>query len=130
MAINYPEKPSQVQTLGILTLISGVINIVYTLSMVVATLLGALTTFGITLLCVPLVILPGILGIFEIIYANNLMANPPKTSKPSTTIAILEICCIITLQVIAPVVGILALVYYNDQTVKDYFSKLNSLQSI
>ena len=119
------QKPQQVQVISILTLISGVINIIYTLSMVVAMLVGALTTFGITLLCLPLVVLPGILGIFEIIYATNLMATPPKAVKPSTTIAILEICCILALQVIGPVVGILALVYYNEPIVKDYFAKIS-----
>jgi hypothetical protein len=120
------QKPQQVQIISIMTLISGVINIIYTLSMIVAMLLGALTSFGITLLCIPIVMLPGILGIFEIIYATTLMANPPRPVKPSTTIAIMEICCILALQVIGPVVGILALVYYNDPAVKDYFTQINS----
>ena len=135
MALNYPEsinpipeKPSQVQTLGILTLISGIVNIVYTLSMIGVLIINAIATLGIGLigfLCLPIFLLPAVLGVFEIIYGTKLMANPIKPVLPSKTIAILEICMIIGLQVFGPVVGILALVYYDDKKVKDYFAQLN-----
>ncbi len=136
MALNYPEsinpipeKPSQVQTLGILTLISGIVNIVYTLSMIGVLIINAIATLGIGLigfLCLPIFLLPAVLGVFEIIYGTKLMANPIKPVLPSKTIAILEICMIIGLQVFGPVVGILALVYYDDKKVKDYFAQLNA----
>ena len=127
-----PEKPAQVQTLGILTLISGIVNLVYTLSMIVVLIINAIATLGIGLIgffCLPIFLLPAALGVFEIIYATKLMANPMKPVLPNKTIAILEICMILGLQVFAPVVGILALVYYDDQKVKDYFARLNAIQA-
>jgi hypothetical protein len=129
-----PEKPSQVQTLGVLTLVSGIMNCVYALSATViymsVLIPGIIATLGIGLiglLCVPFFFLPAALGVFEIIYATKLMANPMKPVMPNKTIAILEICMILGLQVFGPVVGILALVYYDDQKVKDYFAQLNAI---
>jgi hypothetical protein len=139
MALTFPknpipvlEKPSQVHTLGILTLISGIVNIVYTLTMIVVLIFNAIITLGIGLigfLCLPIFLLPAALGVFEIIYGTKLMANPMKPVLPNKTIAILEICMIIGLQVFGPVVGILALVYYDDQKVKDYFAQVNAIQA-
>jgi len=82
-------------------------------------------TLGIGLLCIPLTICPSVLGIFEILYAVKLMANPPQPVKPSQVIAILEICCFLLGDVVGPVVGILALVFYNDIEVKTYFAHIN-----
>ncbi|MGZ9235328.1 MAG: hypothetical protein ACXW4E_07375, partial [Anaerolineales bacterium] len=69
--------------------------------------------------------LPTLLGVFEIIYAAKLMSNPPQTVQPSTTIAILEILSALVGNFFSVVVGILALVFYNDVTVRDYFARLN-----
>ncbi len=117
------QKPGMVTALTIMTLINGILNILYALGFTAAIVLG---TFGIGLLCAPLTILPAILGIFEILYAVKLLSNPPQPVKPSQTLAVLEIVCIITGNVISMVVGILALVFYNDTTVKDYFARINS----
>ena len=68
-----------------------------------------------------------ILGIFEIIYALKLLSNPPQPVRPSTTIAILEILCVLAGNVFSMIVGILALVFYNDPQVKEYFAKLNGI---
>jgi hypothetical protein len=53
------------------------------------------------------------------------MSNPPQQIQPSTNIAILEIVCLLVGNIFAVVVGILALVFYNDLTVKEYFARLN-----
>ena len=53
------------------------------------------------------------------------MSNPPQTVQPSTTIAILEIVSALVGNFFSVVVGILALVFYNDVTVRDYFARLN-----
>jgi hypothetical protein len=53
------------------------------------------------------------------------MSNPPQQVLPSTNIAILEIVCVLVGNIFAVVVGILALVFYNDLIVKDYFARLN-----
>jgi len=72
-------------------------------------------------------ILPTILGVFEIIYALKLLGNPPQPVQPSTTIAILEILTVFVGNVFSMIVGILALVFYNDSQVKEYFARLNGI---
>ncbi len=116
------EKPGMVTAIGVLTLINGILNILASFGLTVSIVLG---TLGIGLLCAPVTILPGVLGVFEILYAVKIMANPPQPVKFNQTIAILEICCILYGNVISMVVGILALVFYNDMTVKRYFATIN-----
>jgi len=113
-------KPTLVNVIAWMTLASGIVNLFWGL---IASLSVAVTVVG--LLCTPFTILPTVLGIFEIIYAAKLLSNPPQAVQPSTTIAILEIICILALNVFSVVVGILALVFYNDITVRDYFAQLN-----
>lgn len=124
---NNIEKPGMVMAIAVMTLVNGIINILAGLGLTASIVLG---TLGIGLLCAPITILPSVLGIFEIIYASQLLSNPPKPVKPSQVIAILEICCIIIGNVISLVVGIIALVFYNDPQVQGYFDRINSPSSI
>jgi hypothetical protein len=117
------ERPSNVTAIAILTIVSGAINIVGGCGVTISIVVG---TIGIGLICAPLTLLPCVLGVFEILYAAKLLSNPPQPVLPSQAIAILEIAMILFLNVISVVVGILALVFYNDQTVKDYFAEINS----
>ncbi len=119
---NMLEKPGMVTALGILTLVSGILNILTALGLTAGI---ALSTLGIGLLCAPITLLPGVLGVFEILYATKIIANPPVAVKFSQTIAILEICCVVFGNVVALIVGILALVFYNDAAVRAYFERLN-----
>ncbi len=116
-------KPGMVTTLGVMTLVSGIINILTGLGITAATVLG---TLGIGLICAPITVLPAILGVFEVLYALKILANPPVPVQFSQTIAILEILCILFGNAIALIVGILALVFYNDVTVKNYFERINA----
>ena len=118
----YNDSPNLVKTIAVLTLINGIINIFWGL-------IAAITvTASIVLICLaPLAILPTILGIFEIIYAAKLLTNPPQPVQPSSTIAILEILCVLTGNVFSMIVGILSLVFYNDPQVKEYFANLNGI---
>jgi len=114
------EKPTLVNVIAWTTLASGIVNIIWGLAAsgtALATIIG--------IICTPITILPTILGVFEILYAAKLLSNPPQAVKPSTNIAIFEIACIITGNVFAMVVGILSLVFYNDEIVRDYFARLN-----
>ena len=124
MSIPQPtsEKPGMVTGLAIGTLISGILNILLGLGWTAAIVLG---TIGIGIICAPITILPTILGIFEIIYAMKLLANPPQPAQPSQAIAIMEICTILYGGAIQAGVGIFALVAYNDPTVKSYFARIN-----
>jgi hypothetical protein len=114
------QKPTLVQVIAWMTLASGVVNLFWGLAAsgtALATIIGVI--------CTPITILPTILGIFELIYAAKLFSNPPQAMQPSTNIAIFEIASVITGNVFSMAVGILALVFYNDLTVKDYFTRLN-----
>ena len=114
------QKPTLVNVIAWMTLASGIVNLFWG----VAASGAALSTF-VGVVCTPITILPTVLGIFEIIYAAKLMSNPPQQTQPSTNIAILEIVCVLVGNIFAVVVGILALVFYNDLVVRDYFARLN-----
>ena len=116
------QKPTLVQVIAWTTLGSGIVNLFWG---IIASLTALATIVGIV--CVPFTILPTILGVFEIIYAAKLLSNPPQPVLPSTNIAILEIVTILVGNVFSMVVGILALVFYNDLVVKDYFVRLNGM---
>jgi hypothetical protein len=116
------QKPGMVQAILIMTLVNGILNILYGLGVTLAIVLG---TFFVGIICAPITILPVVLGVFEIIYAVKLLANPPQPVKPSQAIAILEIINVITGNIISAVVGVLALVFYSDMKVKNYFARLN-----
>ncbi len=111
------EKPTLVNVIAWMTLASGIVNILW----------GFIATLALiwTIVCIPFTVLPTILGIFEVIYAAKLLSNPPQAVQPSTTLAILEVICVFALNLFSMVVGILALVFYNDMTVKEYFAQLN-----
>ena len=114
------EKPTLVNVIAWMTLASGIVNLFWGIGLALTVLV---TIVGIV--CVPFAVLPTILGVFEIIYAAKLLSNPPQPARPSTNIAIFEILTILVANVFSMVVGILALVFYNDLTVKDYFARLN-----
>ena len=103
------QKPTLVKVIAWTTLASGIVNISWGLG---ASATALATVIGI--ICIPITILPTILGVFEIMYAAKILSNPPQAVQPSTTIAILEVVCVLVGNVFAMVVGILALVFYND----------------
>ena len=116
------QKPTLVNVIAWMTLASGIVNLFWGIAasgIMLATIVGVI--------CTPITILPTILGIFEIIYAAKLMSDPPQQIQPSTNIAILEIVCVIVGNLFAVVVGILALVFYNDLIVRNYFAQLNGM---
>lgn len=122
--INYQpqdEKPGEVVTISILTLISGITNIIAGLIYMTTIVIG---TLGIGLLCLPFFLLPIALGIFEIIYASKLLSNPPRKFKHAQLIAIFEITSILWLNIISVTSGIISLVFYNKPEIKEYLDRL------
>jgi hypothetical protein len=114
------EKPTLVSVIAWMTLASGIVNLFWGLAAsgtALATIVG--------IVCTPITILPTILGVFELIYAAKLLSNPIQPVKPSTNIAVFEIACLLAGNIFSMAVGILALVFYNDTVVKDYFTRLN-----
>ena len=116
------QKPTLINVIAWSTLASGIINILWGIGLSATVVLS---TIGFGLICTPITILPTVLGIFEILYAAKLLSNPPQPVRPSQTIAILEIVTLLAGNLFSLVVGILSLVFYNDQIVKDYFARLN-----
>jgi len=114
------SKPTYINVIAWTTLASGIVNLFWGLA---ASGTALATVIG--FICTPITILPTILGIFELIYAAKLFSNPPQPMQPSKNIAIFEIACAITGNIFSVAVGILALIFYNDNIVKDYFAGLN-----
>lgn len=118
--MNTQQKPTLIQVIAWMTLVSGVVNLFWGFAAsgtALATIVGVI--------CTPLTILPAILGVFELIYAAKLFSTPPQSVKPSTNIAVFEIAAVLAGNVFSMAVGILALVFYNDAEVKNYFARLN-----
>ena len=121
MNTTYPnQKPGLFTAIAVMTLTSGIINLFWGF-IASATALG--TIIGVV--CLPLTVLPTILGIFEIIYAAKLLSTQPESIQPSQSIAIFEIAMALGFNVFSMVVGILALIFYNDISVKEYFARIN-----
>ena len=118
--MNTQQKPALVSAIAWMTLASGIVNLFWGFA-----LSGTALVTIIGIICVPLAILPSILGVFEIIYAAKLFSTPPQVVKPSTNIAVFEVASILAFNVFSMAVGILSLVFYNDAVVKDYFARLN-----
>ena len=123
------QKPGKVQVVAIMTLISGISNILWMIFVGIFILIGGIASVGIGCLLLPLVIPPMVLAVFEILYAVKLLPTPIKPTKPSQVIAILEIVCILTLNLFAVATGVVALVMYSDPEVKAYF-EANAVQPI
>jgi hypothetical protein len=122
--MNTNQKPNLIIVIAGTTLVSGIVNLFWGL---VASMTAIGTIIGI--FCLPLAILPAILGVFEIIYATKMLSNPPQPLQPSYSIAVFEILCFLTGNIFSMVVGILSLVFYNDMTIKNYFAELNATQT-
>jgi hypothetical protein len=118
--MNPQQKPVLLQVTAWMTLASGIVNLFWGFAAsgtVLATIIGVV--------CIPITILPAILGVFELIYAAKLFSDPPQILRPSTDLAVFEIASSLAGNLFSTAVGILALVFYNDQAVKDYFARLN-----
>lgn len=118
--MNTEQKPGLVTAIAVMTLVSGIINLFWGF---VASATALSTIVGVV--CLPIAILPTILGVFEIVYAAKLLSTQPQPVQPSTPIAIFQILTFLMGNIFSMVVGILALIFYNDLTVKNYFDRMN-----
>ncbi len=116
-------KPRKIQILAVLTLVSGIANLLWMLGCTLWIILPlGFSSFGLGCLLLLVVIPPTVLGLFEIVYASRLLPGEFHGVKPSPTVAVLEILCILTVNIIPVLVGIAALFIYSDPKVKAYFS--------
>lgn len=124
MNISYSnQKPGLFTAIAVMTLTSGIINLFWGF-IASATALGTL----VGIVCLPITILPTILGVFEIIYAAKLLSAQPQPVKPSQSIAVLQILTFLIGNVFSMVVGILSLIFYNDVNVREYFNQISGVQ--
>lgn len=109
-----PKKPGKLTAIAVIMLVSGIFNCLYSLYYIV------LAPFT---MCLSLIVLPLILttGIMEIVHASKLLKDPIPVYKPATAIAVLEICCVLLCSMFAVVAGILALIFWGDPEVKQYY---------
>lgn len=113
------KKPSLVQAIEIMTIASGILNILAALTI---TTLTVVLTIGVGLLCVPVTLLPIVLAIFEIINGVNLTKLKAQNTK---LLAIFQIASILWGNVFSMVIGILILVFLQDDEVEAYFAEHN-----
>lgn len=120
-------RPGKVQAIAIMTLIDGILNILVGIGWGIGILGTVLATFGlgfIALLCCPVGIYAVVVGVLEILFAAKLLPDPPKVREFAKYVAIMQIVNIVSLNVLSPVTGILALVFANDPEVMAYFQSV------
>ena len=119
-APNTQSKPQKVQTIGILAIISGAINILLGLG-----LAAGLALSVVLICCAPLGALPLALGIFEVIYGIRLVGSgqQPVTHQTIQVLAILEIVTIIVGNIPSCIIGVINLLLLNDPEAMAYFGK-------
>ena len=88
-------KPQKLQTVGILMLISGILNVIAGL--------GIVTGFALSVVlicCIPIAALPLALGVFEVIYGLRLVGSGQERVSRDTlqTVAILEVASILRIE--------------------------------
>lgn len=114
------ERPGQITSIAVMTLVSGVLNLLLGFGLTAAVVLG---TLFIGIICAPITVLPAVLGVFEIIYGIKLLSDNGEPVKPSQAIAILEIITVLYANVISAAIGVIVLVLYSDEAVKAYFAE-------
>ena len=105
------QKPGQIQAVAIMMLVGGILGVL--------TFLGwAATCFG---LVWPGVYFELVVAILLIVRGSNMLNRDDQ--GPPRTLAILQIICIVNLDVINCVLGIVSLVMLNDPQVQAYYRK-------
>ena len=118
------RKPEMVTAIAVMTLISGILNMAWSIGVFVGAVILGLGTFLIGCVCLPLGLFPLGLGIAEIVYATRLMRNPAGSAvKPSYAIAVLEIIDMLVGNAFALVTGVMALIFYNNPSVRRFFGE-------
>jgi hypothetical protein len=118
------QKPDRLTTLAVMTLVSGILNLAWSALIFIGAAVFGIGTFLIGCICLPLGVYPLLLGILEILYAAKLLRNPvPSELKPAYHIAVMEIIDALFGNVIALIVGVAALILYNDPAIRRFFGE-------
>jgi len=106
-----PGRPGTVQAIAIITLVSGILNCILGVTLIIA-------TFFIWTLPAAFSI---VVGVMEIVYASKLLSDPVRVARPAKHIAVMEIVNIINGSATSLAAGIIALVLYNNADVQQFF---------
>ena len=106
-----PQRPGQIQAVGIMMLVGGIVGILVFLT-------WASTCFG---LLWPGVYFELVVGIMAIVRGASMLNQDDQ--PPPRGLAIMQIVCIINLDMINCVLGIVSLVMLNDPQVQDYYRR-------
>jgi hypothetical protein len=118
------DRPSRVTVIAVLTLSSGILNFIWSIGLCFAFILLGMGTFLIGCLCLPVALYPLLLGILEVVFAVKLFRRPaPPAIKPAYHIAVMEIIAALLGNIAALIVGVTALIFYNDRSVRGYFGE-------
>ena len=109
------STPGKVQAISIIMLVNGILNVLAGI-----TITGAAVASIVGLLCMPIAVLPLVLGIFEIVYASRMLSGKTVESNTIKTLAIFEIANILYGNVLSVVAGILNLVFLDDPETKAF----------
>ncbi len=117
------EKPGKVQAIAIMTLVGGILAIVLAVGWLAYIGLVGLATLGVGLLCC---LWPGpyyslVLGIMATIKGAQLLGKDGHLQPPPKGISIMMIINIVNGDVVNLVLGILNLVFLNDEEVARYY---------
>jgi hypothetical protein len=106
--------PTQIQTIGILHLIGGIMNLIAGASWTLAGFLNGLLTFGIgCVFCLPAFITIPV-GIFELLSGIKHLSSDHRGLKEPKTVAIAEIVSGLGCSMISMIMGIVTLTMLND----------------
>lgn len=105
------EKPGKVQAIAVMMLVGGIL----------ATLHAAILMITIYGLCWPGTYYSLVMGILAIKRASQLMGDRVPRQTPPSGIAIMQIINIVNCDAVNLTLGIISLVFLNDDEVKDFF---------
>ena len=117
-----PPKPGILEAAAILTMISGIVHILFFFGALVWLVIAGFASWGLACLLLPLAPVPLVLGIIEVRTALALLAHPVRAREPAKVLAIVQVCLILFGNAIALVTGVVALVAYSDTAVQSYFA--------
>jgi hypothetical protein len=121
---NPSRKPDRLTAIAVMTLVSGILNLFWSVGVFLAIILFGFGTFLVGCICLPLGVYPLVLGVLEIVYAAKLFRTPISPElKPAYHIAVMEIIDTLFGNLAALIVGVLALIFYNDLAVRHYFGE-------
>jgi hypothetical protein len=114
-------KPGKLQAMAIMTLVGGIIATISSIIWGIYAAITAIFTLGIGCICLIGPIYQMVAGILCIIQGSKLLGqNPDPYYAKTKKTAIMQIICIICFDVLNLTLGIISLVFLNDEEVKAY----------